>query len=121
VALGYGSIAGAPNTVSVGSPGHERRITNVARGVNGYDAINLNQLSATIAAATAMASPTTPSAPDKTTVNANTSYYNGSVGLGLALAHRWDFSNTPVVLSGSVGTSSDFKETAGRVGISLEF
>ncbi|KML48845.1 hypothetical protein VL15_28790 [Burkholderia cepacia] len=44
VALGAGSVASAPNTVSVGSPGNERTISNVAPGVNGTDAVNVNQL-----------------------------------------------------------------------------
>ena len=52
VALGQGSIASAPNTVSVGAPGVERKITNVAPGeisststdaVNGSQVYNLVQ------------------------------------------------------------------------------
>ena len=52
VALGQGSIASAPNTVSVGAPGMERKITNVAPGeisststdaVNGSQVYNLVQ------------------------------------------------------------------------------
>ncbi|MFP4897894.1 YadA family autotransporter adhesin [Paraburkholderia sp. BR14261] len=46
VALGAGSIASEANTVSVGSSGSERRITNVAAGVNPTDAVNVSQLSA---------------------------------------------------------------------------
>jgi autotransporter adhesin len=44
VALGAGSIASQDNTVSVGSAGNERRITNVAPGVNPTDAVNVSQL-----------------------------------------------------------------------------
>ncbi|WP_246025068.1 YadA family autotransporter adhesin [Paraburkholderia dinghuensis] len=44
VALGAGSIAAQDNTVSVGSQGSERRITNVADGVNPTDAANVGQL-----------------------------------------------------------------------------
>lgn len=44
VALGAGSIALQDNTVSVGSEGNERRITNVAPGVNPTDAVNVGQL-----------------------------------------------------------------------------
>ncbi|MFP3185012.1 MAG: YadA-like family protein [Paraburkholderia sp.] len=44
VALGVGSVANQANTVSVGSAGNERRITNLAPGVNGADAVNMNQL-----------------------------------------------------------------------------
>jgi autotransporter adhesin len=47
VALGNNSIADEPNTVSVGSVGSERRITNVAPGVNSTDAVNKGQLDQT--------------------------------------------------------------------------
>ncbi|KVV45444.1 hypothetical protein WK92_01845 [Burkholderia ubonensis] len=46
VALGADAIASEPNTVSIGAPGEERRITNVAAGVNSTDAVNLSQLDA---------------------------------------------------------------------------
>ena len=48
VAIGGGSIATAPNTVSFGSPGNERRLTNVAPGIAGTDAVNVNQLNAAV-------------------------------------------------------------------------
>src|SRR5262249_12587663 len=44
-AIGAGSLANAPNTVSFGSPGNERRLTNVAAGINPTDAVNVSQLS----------------------------------------------------------------------------
>ncbi|WP_163338014.1 YadA C-terminal domain-containing protein [Desulfopila sp. IMCC35008] len=44
VALGKDSVASEPNTVSVGSPGSERKITNVADGINATDAVNHHQL-----------------------------------------------------------------------------
>ncbi|WP_422388159.1 YadA-like family protein [Burkholderia gladioli] len=44
MALGAGSIADQPNTVSLGSPGNERRLTNVAPGVNPTDGVNVSQL-----------------------------------------------------------------------------
>lgn len=44
VAIGTGSVASETNTVSFGSPGNERRLTNVAPGINGTDAANMNQL-----------------------------------------------------------------------------
>jgi autotransporter adhesin len=43
VALGANSVADQDNTVSVGSQGNERRITNVANGVNATDAVNMGQ------------------------------------------------------------------------------
>lgn len=44
IAIGVGSVASDPNTLSVGSAGNERRITNVAVGVNPNDAVNVSQL-----------------------------------------------------------------------------
>ncbi|WP_017923361.1 MULTISPECIES: YadA family autotransporter adhesin [Burkholderia] len=44
VAIGAGSVTTDPNTVSFGSQGNERRLTNVAPGVSGTDAVNMNQL-----------------------------------------------------------------------------
>jgi len=46
VAIGNNSIATEPNTVSFGSPGNERRLTNVADGINPTDAVNMRQLTA---------------------------------------------------------------------------
>ncbi|ONB89632.1 YadA-like family protein [Burkholderia pseudomallei] len=48
VALGTGSVASEDNTVSVGSAGSERRITNVAAGVNATDAVNVGQLNSAV-------------------------------------------------------------------------
>ncbi|WNU26727.1 YadA-like family protein [Escherichia coli] len=44
VALGTGSVANEENTISVGSSTNQRRITNVAAGVNATDAVNVSQL-----------------------------------------------------------------------------
>ncbi|EPJ1546941.1 TPA: YadA-like family protein [Escherichia coli] len=44
VALGTGSVATEENTISVGSSTNQRRITNVAAGVNATDAVNVSQL-----------------------------------------------------------------------------
>jgi autotransporter adhesin len=43
VAIGSGSVADEANTVSVGSQGNERRVTNVANGQAGTDAVNMRQ------------------------------------------------------------------------------
>src|SRR5690606_38850022 len=44
VALGAGSVATQANTVSVGSPGNERRVTNVAPGVAPSDAATVGHV-----------------------------------------------------------------------------
>src|SRR5690606_37246256 len=46
VALGVDSVADRAYTVSVGSAGAERQITNVAAGTEATDAVNLAQLEA---------------------------------------------------------------------------
>ncbi len=44
VALGQNATADRADTVSIGSAGGERQITNVAAGTQGTDAVNVNQL-----------------------------------------------------------------------------
>jgi len=44
VAIGAGSVADRANTVSVGTAGKERAITNVAAGTEATDAVNVSQL-----------------------------------------------------------------------------
>jgi autotransporter adhesin len=51
VAIGNDSVANQADTVSVGAVGSERRVTNVDDGIAGTDAVNLNQLQASQAAA----------------------------------------------------------------------
>ena len=46
VALGYGSVADQNNTVSVGNSTTQRRIVNLAAGVDPTDAVNVSQLQA---------------------------------------------------------------------------
>nr|MCH9691176.1 hypothetical protein [Gammaproteobacteria bacterium] len=43
VAIGNGSVANAPNTISFGSSGNERRLVNIAPGMSATDAVNLRQ------------------------------------------------------------------------------
>ncbi|MHB9833784.1 YadA-like family protein [Paraburkholderia terrae] len=51
VAIGYGSVATVANTFSVGSAGGERRIVNVADGINDTDVATVGQVSSDIQAA----------------------------------------------------------------------
>jgi autotransporter adhesin len=44
VAIGYRSLAEENNTVSIGSEGAERRLVNVADGINSTDSANMGQL-----------------------------------------------------------------------------
>jgi autotransporter adhesin len=105
VALGANSVANEANTVSVGSAGNERRITNVAPGVNGTDAVNVNQMSelrndisssintvrraAYGGIAAAMAMPNLmPSAPGKTVVGAGAANYKGMSAIAAGVTYR---------------------------------
>jgi trimeric autotransporter adhesin len=101
VALGNGSVADEDNTVSIGSKGNERRLTNVAPGVNGTDGVNMNQLNAVqnsvnsvareafAGVAAAMAMPNlTPSQPGKTVVAAGVANYKGYTAMGIGGTYR---------------------------------
>jgi hypothetical protein len=143
VAIGSGSVATAANTVSVGSAGNERRITNVAPGIASTDAANVGQLQTMsagfqnqitglqgqinvnqtearrgIAAAVAINSATTPSAPGKTTVSLTSGFFHGETGVGVAVAHRLKTA-MPIIVYGGYANSGG--ENIGRVGTALEF
>jgi autotransporter adhesin len=145
VAIGSGSVATLANTVSFGTPGNERRLTNVAAGVNPTDAVNVSQLSGLtsgfqsqitglqgqitsnlsesrrgIAATAALASVATPSAPGKTTMAMNASTYEGQAGFGIALTHRLAWTDIPVYVSGAYGNGGGTQHV-GRVGMAVEW
>lgn len=111
VAIGNGSTTSAANTVSVGSTGSERRITHVAPGVSGTDAVNMDQLNAAIAgmggtsqryideridslrvetargiAAVAAMVNVQPSTVGKTALGVGVGNYDGQTAFGLSLA-----------------------------------
>lgn len=101
VALGDRSVASEDNTVSVGSAGNERRVTNVAAGVRGTDAANMNQLNALqsnvnavareafAGVAAAMAMPNlTPNKPGNTLIAAGVANYKGYTAVGLGGTYR---------------------------------
>jgi autotransporter adhesin len=119
--LGAGSVASEANTVSVGTPepGGQRRITNVARGREQYDAVNFSQFSAAILATAAAPSIQTPSEPGRSTVSFNTAYFRGQAGFGLGVAHRLNI-REPALLEMSVSEGSS-KEWVVRAGFSFEF
>ncbi|MDR5756113.1 YadA-like family protein [Caballeronia sp. LZ035] len=128
VALGSGSLADQDNTVSIGAKGKERRLTNVAPGVNGTDAVNMNQLSAvqssvnTVArqafsgVAAAMAMPNlTPSAPGKTVVAVGVGNYKGYTAVGLGGTYRSE-NNRWLVNGAAAFTPSGDTGVRGQVG-----
>jgi len=138
VALGAGSVANRANTVSVGSAGNLRQITNVAAGVLGTDAVNVNQLNNAfnilsssiasvraeerggIAAATAMANAPTPTRPGGTTFAMNGSIFEGTAGFGFAMNHRLAWTTVPVYITAGYGNGGGHYQ-AGRAGLAFEW
>jgi autotransporter adhesin len=144
VALGNGSVANAPNTVSVGSVGNERRVTNVAPGVNPTDAVNVSQLQGFgagfqsqigglqqqifanniearrgIAAAAALSPAIMPTAPGRTTVSVNGGFFHGETGVGVGVSHRLNLS-MPLMIYGSYANGGGDGHV-GRIGGAFEF
>lgn len=137
-------MANAPNTVSFGSAGNERRLTNVAAGINQTDAVNLGQLQSVatglqsqvtalqaqvdgnqrearrgIVASISLAPVMMPSSASRTTLAVNPGYYRGETGFGVGLAHRLNF-GLPTVVYGSCSNGGG-AEHMGRAGMAVEF
>lgn len=124
VAIGAGSVATQDGTVSVGQPGYERRITNVAPGIYNTDAVNMGQLrsvddkvnrvGASAAAFSALAPlPYDPKEP--TQYSAGMGTYNGTGAFALGLYH---YTQPDVMLNAAISISNDGWEKHARVGIS---
>ena len=129
VALVAGSIADEDNTVSVGSVGYERRITNLADGVNPHDAVNIGQLRRTEeklteniskvgagAAAMANLQPLYYEHDDKVSVSAAVGNYNGQTAMAVGAYYRPN-SKMMFSVSGSFGSG----ENMIGAGISAKF
>jgi autotransporter adhesin len=126
VAIGANSTdGGQANVVSFGSPGAERRLTNVAPGVNGTDAVNLNQLNAVsnyaaslnnalsvkvngeLAGANALSGLPFSTIPTKGMVAAGFGYQDGQGALAVGLSHQFDDRyNTIIRAGGSFGLNN---------------
>jgi autotransporter adhesin len=138
VALGSGSIASQANTVSVGAPGAERRITNVAAGINQTDAVNVGQLQSVAAGfqsqinnndrrlrdgvAVALAAGGVPAVPygRKVGVFGNLATYDGHGAAGIGLTGvLLDTRNYQVQGHGAVGVGFDTSVVGGRGGVAV--
>ena len=131
VAIGQGSVANERNTVSVGSVGNERRITNVADPVNNTDAVNKryvdnavgsvrNDLRKTekklrggVAGATAMANIPQVTQPGKLMVGAGIGNYKGQSAVAVGLSRSSDNNRIIFKMSGSATTQGDYNIGAG--------
>ena len=142
MALGNGSVADEANTVSVGSVGNERRITNVADGVNSFDAVNVQQLNAVsaalnaqfnsmslelgsldnrldnVGALSAAFSGMTPNPRDngRTQISMGMGFYEGKTAYAGGVYH---YVSDRVLLN--AGMSLAGSESAGRVGMTIGF
>jgi autotransporter adhesin len=139
VAIGANSSdGGQANVVSVGSPGHERTITNVAPGVNGTDAVNVNQLNAVsnyaaalnsalslkvddqLAGANALAGLSFATIPGKGMVSAGFGFEDGQGAFAVGLSHQFkDRYNTILRAGGSFGIGNGY--SGGNVSIGFQF
>jgi len=142
VALGQNSVASEANTVSVGSVGNERRLTNIADGINDTDAANVGQLRQAAAAMQADVSdlqnrvgkverrlddvgalssafsalvPNARSAGN-TQIALGTGYYEGSTAMAAGLFH---YVSKNVLVNAGVSTTFNSHSTAGRAGVTF--
>lgn len=137
VAVGNGSVADQADTVSVGSSGSERRITNVAPGVDPTDAVNVSQLQSLVSAsvqpqidkvkkyaargiAASIAIPpiVMPSEQGKKAFGMEVASFDGEQALGFGFAYK--MTNSAAF---NVGGSVPFRggESAVRGGVSIEW
>lgn len=141
VAIGQNSVADEAQTVSVGSSGQERRITNVAAGVNDSDAVNLFQLkeleslietditrletrNADLADrldnigafASAFSALVPNSRAGDTQLTVGVGHYSGANAMAAGLFH---YVNDKVLLNTGISTAFDGNSTAGRAGITI--
>ncbi len=126
VAIGENSFTTNPNTVSFGSAGNERRLMNVAMGVLGTDAVNLDQLNRAvtglnrgIAATTALATPMLALERGETGFATGAGYFEGETGMAFRVAHQMDM-ETPILLSAGYSTAGG-QTGAAQVGLAFKF
>ena len=131
-AIGVGAGQNSAGEVSVGAQGAERQITNVAPGMNGTDAVNVNQLAGAIngvskrieeegkdaragtAAAMAMANMPQAFIPGKSMMAAGVGTYRGQAAAAVGLSRLSDSGRSVIKLSGSV-------DSRGHVGVAAGF
>jgi len=113
VALGANSIADRANSVSIGSPGAERSLTNVADGTANTDAANMRQLNQVGAMAAAMAGlPTLAYDPDnKFQMSVAGGWYKGQSAA--AIGANYYFNDSFMAKAGGSLTNGDNMVTLG--------
>nr|WP_201512093.1 YadA-like family protein [Psychrobacter alimentarius] len=139
VALGAGSQTSAANTVSVGNAETQRRITNVAAGINPNDAVNVSQLNqnraeafgytdrrindlegethSAVAGALAFGALRYPNVPGKVSVGLGGGTWEGETGYALGVGYTT--SDGQLSISSAFGGSGS--QNGGNVGVSYTF
>lgn len=120
VAIGANSVANQPNTVSFGAPGNERRLTNVAGGVNNSDAANYGQVRRAyggVAMAFAMTAASPALAPGEQAISAGAGYYKSESGWSLRYEAR---PTNQVFVSAGVAINGD-GDVGGAAGIGFKW
>ena len=139
VALGANSQSTADNTVSVGNANTQRRITNVAAGINPNDAVNVSQLNqnraeamgytdrrindlegetySAVAGALAFGALRYPNVPGKVSVGLGGGTWEGETGYALGVGYTT--SNGLFSISSAFGGSGS--QQGGNVGVSYTF
>lgn len=122
VAIGAFSVADRANTVSVGQPGYERQITNVAPGVYDTDAVNMSQLRnvgdrvnrvGAMAIAFSSLAPMSYDPQEPTQISAGIGTYDGSTAIAVGVYH---YTHPDVMLNAAFAFSSNGWEKAARFG-----
>lgn len=131
VAIGQGSVASEAGTMSVGSVGNERRITNVAPGVNNTDAANMGQLRDVearlgdrmnkvdrklrggIASAVATANIPQVTLPGRNLVGLGVGNYNGQSAVAVGYSRASDNNKVIIKMSAGASTQKDYTIGAG--------
>ena len=119
VAIGANSVADAPNTVSFGSPGNDRRLTNVAAGVNSTDAANYGQVRRAyggVAMAFAMSATAPSLAPGEQAVSVGVGDFRSQSGVSL----RYEARPTSQVFVGA-GIALSNGDVGGSAGIGFKW
>jgi trimeric autotransporter adhesin len=120
VAIGANSVANSPNTVSFGSVGAERRLTNVAAGVSNTDAANYGQVKtayAGVAMAFALTAESPTLAAGEQAIAGGVGYYKGQTGFSLRYEAR---PTSAWFVGGGLAVSQD-GEVGGTAGVAFKW
>ena len=134
VALGANSVASEANTVSIGSVGNERRLTNMADGVNDTDAVNVRQLNevsnkvgevqsevknvGALSAALSGLKPIQYDPAEPTQIMAALGTYRGHNAMALGVAH---YVNDSTMFNAGLAYGSDDSKVMANAGVTWKF